>query len=355
LHVVCVNQDRGVAPGRPKGAAVHLQAMRSAFRALGARVSVVDESDEARLRARLDELAATGEIALVYERYALGRDAAARFAAARGIPFVLEMNAPLALEEQRWRGGESPADALERDRALLANAARVVAVSNAVADYARERGADEERVFVCPNGVDAERFLPRRLGRSRREELVPAGRFALGFHGRLRPWHGFDRFVDVAAALLDRGVDVHVVAGGEGPFAAALDGRVPAERVSLVGWVDHDAVGEVVAAFDALPLTYDPGAPCYFSPLKLAEAMACEVVPVVPDLGDLPAAIADGETGLLYPAGDTEWLVAALAGLAADPARRERLGRAAREAATRQSWRSIASFVLECASEVVDR
>ena len=70
---------------------------------------------------------------------------------------------------------------------------------------------------------------------------------------------------------------------------------------------------------------------------------------------DLPAAVAHDETGLLYRAGDTAQLVDLLAELAADPTRRARIGRAARGAAVKNSWRSVAEFVLECASQGCDR
>ncbi len=57
--VLSVNQDAGIGPGRNKGAAVHLNAMRAAFSGLGADCRAMDEADDARLenslRAALEE------------------------------------------------------------------------------------------------------------------------------------------------------------------------------------------------------------------------------------------------------------------------------------------------------------
>ncbi|MSR61660.1 MAG: glycosyltransferase [Planctomycetes bacterium] len=347
MRIVCLNQDAGIGPGRKKGAAVHLAAMRDAFVVQGAEVVPLDESDEKRVEAALTAARARG-VDLVYERYALGKSAAARFTRAQGIPLVLEVNAPLAEEEARYRAGA--ADVSASDRELFSSAELVIAVSSDVARYAIERGALPERVHVRPNGVDTRRFRPRVEGDAVRAKLVPAGRFALGFHGRLRPWHGFELFARAAERMLAAGEDIHLVLVGEGEFEPHLARRVPAERVTRIAWVEHAEIGPYVASFDALPLTYDPSAPCYFSPLKLAEAMACGVVPVLPALGDLVSAATDEVDALFYPAGDLETLVAKLRGLIADPARRTRLSRGAIANAQKKSWNEIAAFVLDSTS-----
>lgn len=345
MRVVCLNQDPGIHPRRRKGAAVHLMAMREAFAELGAEVVSIDESDEAALEA-LRTAHARAPIDLLYERYALGKPAAARFCSAHGVPLVVEMNAPLADEEARYRAAVIDPAAAERDRELLGAAALVLAVSTEVASYAVERGADARLVCVRANGVDARRFRPRSAADAVRARLVPAQRFALGFHGRLRDWHGFELFSRAAQRLLELGEDVHLVLVGEGDFERHLADRVAAQRVTRVAWVEHAEIGPYVASFDALPLTYAPDVPCYFSPLKLAEAMACGVVPVLPRLGNLARAATDGVDALYYRAGDVDELVSTVRLLIHDTPLRERLARAARASAAERSWQSIATFVL---------
>lgn len=347
MRIVCLNQDPGIGPTRKKGAAVHLAAMRDAFASLGAGIVALDESDPARVTAGLEAALTAGSIDLVYERYALGKQTAARFCRARSVPLVLEVNAPLAEEEARYRGGVVDPEAAARDRELFGVAELVIAVTSDVARYAVERGADPERVHVRANGVDTRRFRPRAPGDPVRARLVPEDRFALGFHGRLRPWHGFELFARAAARLLELGDPVHLVLVGEGEFEPALAAvGIPTERVTRIPWVEHGEIGPYVASFDVLPLTYDPAAPCYFSPLKLAEAMACGAVPVLPELGDLSSAATDGVDALFYPAGDFEALVNRLRALIADPARRAELARGAVASAQKKSWSEIATFIL---------
>jgi glycosyltransferase involved in cell wall biosynthesis len=73
--------------------------------------------------------------------------------------------------------------------------------------------------------------------------------------------------------------------------------------------------------------------------LVAREAMAHGRPVVATAVGGLADAVADGETGLLVPAGDTAALRAALERLLADRGLRERLGEAARACAReRFSW-----------------
>lgn len=350
MKIAHVNQDPGIAPGRKKGAAVHVEAMRRAFARLGAQCVEVDHPDDREAFVRLTVEHARRPLDLVYERHALDRFASAEFARQQGVPHVIEINAPLEDEDARYRGGQRADSARAREREAFANATLVIAVSSAVARYAEERGARRESVLVRPNAVDPDLFRPRAAGDTWRERLVPAGRCALGFHGRLRPWHNFELLADVCDELLARGREIQLVLLGEGEFESAWRGRVPADRVSHVAWLPHAEAAGVVAAFDFLPLTYAPDAPCYFSPLKLMEAMAAGVVPIVPDLGDLADAVGRGAHGRIYTAGSRAGLVACIEGLLDRPSEREALAASARAHACAHAWIDIAREVVERAT-----
>lgn len=347
MRVACVNQDPGVQPGRSKGAVVHVQSMREAFAACGADVVAFDSTDDAGLRYGLECAASGGSLGLVYERYALGCDSASRFAEQHGVPHVLEVNAPLLREAARYRGLEETEDLIALEQRIFRAATLVLAVSTEVREAVLSRGVDPDTVRVQPNAVDTERFQPRPPGVSVPGLEIPEGDFVLGFHGRLRPWHNLGRLVEVAATLLERGVPAHVLLVGNGDWDAYTDGRLPADRCTVVGWQTHQRVAWLVARFDVLALTYSPDAPCYFSPLKLLEAMSVEAVPVVPALGDLTQVVQHEVDGLVYPAGDYVALVEALEHLASRPEWRLQLGRRARETAQGRSWAAVAASVLD--------
>ena len=340
-----INQDRGIGPERAKGAAVHLRAMREAFSQLGCQVVSFDEHRPERLLRSLKDLHAASPFDLVYERYALGQDAGARFATDHGLPYVVEVNAPLAEEAARYRGVQESLHDQRSDGVVFRQADCVLVVSAEVGDYAIIRGARPESLLIRHNGIDTARFNPGVSGLPFRELHGLAEDFILGFHGRERPWHGFDQLVEVVTVLLDRGVETTLVAVGEGEFNAL--GRLPPERYRRLGWQDHSAIPGIVASFDVLPLTYPINAPSYFSPLKLSEAMACGVVPVVPVRGDLPTLVADGVSGLHYRPGDLDQLAGLIAGLVSNPSYRQELGREAASVARHRDWKGIAMAVLK--------
>ena len=68
--------------------------------------------------------------------------------------------------------------------------------------------------------------------------------------------------------------------------------------------------------------------------------MDCSIV--ANDIGGVPEAVIDGETGLLVKPGDIAALTATFSKLISDPALRQRLGAAGRVRARQNSWRDSA-------------
>ncbi len=344
-RIASVNQDSGISPDRSKGAAVHLTAMREAFTRLGCKVTGLDNPDNQALDAALEELQRQFPQELVYERYSLGNATASRFARKHRIPLVLEVNSPLADEQSRYRGKEETPSQRENDHYLFSNASIIAAVSTAVAAYAVQRGADPDRVRVYPNGIDERRFNLSVREKPAPVDNIPPNSFVLGFHGRERPWHGFDKLVETFMELLNMGLPVHLLVIGDGDFTA-LNG-LPENSFTRLGWQSHDKIPGLIANFDVLPLTHQPDAPFYFSPLKLAEAMACGVVPIVPDMGDLSSTVLHGETGYIYPAGDMDRLVKIIRNLCNDSTKREAVSTQSAAFAATISWINIARQIIK--------
>ena len=352
MRVAHLNTDRGVRPGKSKGAVVHVQSMRAAFQAVGAEVLPIDAFDSEHVRSALGQAQRQAPLDLVYERFALHSDWGSRFAAEEAIPHVLEINAPLDEEERRHRPGRSA----QVDRGALAaqlrGAQQLLCVSDEVARWALARGGRASSIAVVGNGVDTSLFSPQRRQAGLARGLTPAGAFVIGFHGRLRPWHAFGRLV-AALTLLDARLPFHLLLIGVGEFEREIGASLPRERWTHLPWCPHEQVGELVATFDVMPLSYDPDQPCYFSPLKLLEGMAAGVVPIVPRLGALPQAVGEGEAGAIYDAHELESLARILTRLCGDPSLRGTLADAARARAARQSWTGIAARVLaEVGAEV---
>ncbi len=346
MRVASLNQDAGIGAGAQKGAIVHVESMRQAMSELGANVVAIDEKSPSSAKGELERIHRLERIDLVYERYSLGGGAGAQFARKYDVPFVLEVNAPLLVEAEIHRGRESAAGDLAFEKAVFESASSILAVSNPVAEYVRRLGIPAQRVLVRPNAVDAKRFAPLTDRDAARRELGLEHRFVVGFHGRLRPWHGFERIAAAAARLLGDGVPVHVLTLGAGDFAGVLARALAPTAFTCLPWTAHALVPRTVGCFDALALGYSADTSCYFSPLKLLEAMAVGAVPVVPRVGDLTSIVRHAVNGLVYPPGNDEKLFAALESLALDAGLRTRLARQAVVSARAHSWKSLAYEVL---------
>jgi starch synthase len=86
--------------------------------------------------------------------------------------------------------------------------------------------------------------------------------------------------------------------------------------------------------------------PSIYEPLGIVnlEAMACGTAVVGSRTGGIPEVVADGETGLLVPAGEPEPLAAALNTLLSDPDRAAAMGQAGRKRAVAEfGWPAIAA------------
>lgn len=308
----------------------------------------------------LHEICGVSAPDLIYERYALFCNAGAQVARARGLPHILEVNAPLIDERRRYWGLAVPeaAHAIERD--VLQSADAVLAVSAPVRDYAIAAGAAPERTRVLPNAVDPREFAAEPgAGASVRGAFGLGDAPVIGFAGSLKPWHGVDLLLEAVALLGDR--RLRVLIAGDGPEGAMLRRRAArpdlAGMVTFAGQVPHARMGAYLAAMDIGVAPYRaPGADeggFYFSPLKIFEYLAAGLPVVAPRLGQIAEVIEDGRHGLLHAPDDVPALAAHLASLIRDPALRAGMGRAgAALVGERYTWAGNAERVVEIARQL---
>ncbi len=271
-----------------------------------------------------------GHFDLVYERYSLWSHAGMDHAQRRGVPGLLEVNAPLIAEQAQHRILVDRARAEWVAHRVFGNATALIAVSQGVASYLESYPCTEQRVHIIPNGVNSDRF-PADV----RASLPPApGVFTIGFVGTLKPWHGLQALVDAFARVHAVDATVRLLMVGEGPQRAPLEAELTArglrDAVHFTGSVDPADIPGLLASMDAAVAPYSCLPHFYFSPLKVYEYMAAGLAVVASRIGELDGLIDHGVSGLLCAPGDPVELACSLLELRADPALRTRLGQAAR-------------------------
>lgn len=296
-----------------------------------------------------DRLAEEGPYDLIYERHALWSHAAMEHAANRGIPGLLEVNAPLVEEQSRHRGLHHRDVAEECAHRAFRNATALLAVSDEVAGYLRPQVPNPAAVRVVPNGVDPARFPERR----------PAARrgapWTVGFVGTLKPWHGVEILLEAFGLLRNNAPEARLCLIGDGPERSRLEARVAAagivDHVEFTGAIPPEMIPARLAALEVAVAPYPALENFYFSPLKVYEYMAASLPVVASDLGQLGGLIRHGVDGWLVPAGDPRALAQALGLLHADPALRNRLGAEARATILRgHTWDHVVDRILRIAA-----
>ena len=383
MRVAYLLADPGIPVGGTKGASVHVQELCRALFARGVDVTLVAQRATSDPPAGVELVTLdpgpvprgpAGELSrieaardferralpvletivpdLVYERLSLFFSGGGRLARHLGAARLLEVNAPVAAERERY-GGLCRRHEADLAETSAIEGAHVLAVSEPLAAWALERGAAAAE--VVPNGVDADRFAPDRTaaaGRAIREGLSLLGCEVVGFVGSLKEWHGTDVLIRAAAALACSRPRLRVLVVGDGPERSNLerltkDGGL-SELVVFTGAVPAAAVPEHLAALDVACAPYLPAKGFYFSPLKVVEAMAAALPVVASRFAPIEAML--GGTGLLVSPGDPGALATGIASLLDDRGLAARLGGAARlRAATSHSWDGVARRTLDAA------
>jgi glycosyltransferase involved in cell wall biosynthesis len=299
----------------------------------------------------LGRLAHTWKPDAVYERYALTAVAGSLLARRLRVPHILEVNAPLAEEEARYRELRLGALARWTERWLWRRADRLVVVSEELRLRARAAGVPAERILVMPNAVDQEYFHPGLDATGVRRELELNGHFTVGFSGTLKPWHGLHHLLEAAAAAGEALAGAHLLVIGDGPCREQLHQQAERlglnDRITFVGSIDHDQVGIYLSACDVLVAPYGPVDRFWFSPLKVAEYLAVGRPVVASRIGQLGERLSASEAVVLVPPGDETVLARELSRLRADAAARERMAGAARRAEVWTWDRLVAQLLRE--------
>jgi glycosyltransferase involved in cell wall biosynthesis len=210
-----------------------------------------------------------------------------------------------------------------------------IAMTDDIARHYQGLGLRPKRWVTIYDGIDRQEFSPGGGPAIRAEFGIPADAPVVGIVGHLQEWKGQHLVLEAVA----RARRVHptlrcLVVGGVHrsgrEYAEALRRRIAepdlAGHVVLTG-----ERADVAACLDAMDVAIHGSIrPEPFGRVMI-EAMALGRPVVAPREGGPLDIVVDGETGLLVTPRDPDAMAAAISTLVADPARREAMGRAARQ------------------------
>jgi glycosyltransferase involved in cell wall biosynthesis len=224
-------------------------------------------------------------------------------AALTGVPMVHHIHSPTSrCTSSAFRNRLN--DAVEMRSA--AGARKIIAVSESLGDYLRERGVEEEKIAVVPNGVPTPGGLPVRD--------LPFGKWNIGTVALFRPRKGMEVLLEALALLKEGGASFRLLAvGGFESERYEENLRALTTRMDLAGEVEWSGfssdVSKKMAGMDLFVL---PSLAGEGTPMVILEAMAAGVPVVATRVEGVPDVIRDGEEGLLATPGDPQALAAAL-------------------------------------------
>lgn len=214
---------------------------------------------------------------VIYERYNLYQPVGVLIAKSFKIPLILEVNAPLKEEREKYSGLGLPWLAGFLERYTWKNASKVLPVTDVLAEICVNSGVKKENVITIHNGITYQQRLDRVTDYVRlKDEII------IGFVGFMHLTCGVAEAIEVIAKLGNKKIKLKCIGDGEQAdslkkLAAELG---VAEQVEILGLVARD---EVMKHIDTFDIALQPDVTSYASPLKIFEYMVSKNLIIAPN------------------------------------------------------------------------
>ncbi|SOD40054.1 TIGR04063 family PEP-CTERM/XrtA system glycosyltransferase [Nitrosovibrio sp. Nv4] len=214
------------------------------------------------------------------------------------------------------------------------------------------RGIAPEKVTVIPNAVNIENFsVGDKRDQQLAEELGLEGKLLVGFIGSFYAYEGLSILLQALPEMLSGNPDIRVLLVGGGPQEKELKAITMQlhleDKVIFTGRVPHAQVQRYYNLIDVLVYPrLRMRLTDLVTPLKPLEAMAQGRLVMASDVGGHLELIQDGETGILFRAGDPHALALKVLSVLSSPHLWAGLRVAARRfVETQRNWpASVASY-----------
>ncbi|MCK0068490.1 glycosyltransferase family 4 protein [Kordiimonas laminariae] len=291
---------------------------------------------------------------VLYERHNLFLTAGSKLKRKTGIPYLVEVNAPLMEERSRYNGLHLKGIAAKMEEDTWRAADMNFPVSNVLADKLREKGVRENQITVMHNGINYEDYENIDQNAIRKRYGLE-GKTVLGFTGFLREWHKLERVVELISNFSEE-ESPHLLVVGEGPSVATCKELAAtlsvSHRVHFTGFVKREDIPEHLAAMD---IALQPAVTDYASPLKIFEYMYSGLAIIAPDQPNIKEILTDQENALFFTPGNFEQIEALILRLVTDKELRDRIGNNAKTTIPERGyiWQENAARIAEISERLI--
>ena len=235
------------------------------------------------------------------------------------------------------------------ERATVSSASKVVAISQPLVEYLLAQGWPQDKIVVVPNGVNTARFRPVPKDPELIKKHGLSSKVVIGFIGSFFVFEGLEFLLRGFRTVVSQEKNIVLFLVGTGETMDRM--KRLAEELNLgdsvvfIGGVDYS---DVLRYYSVMDICVYPRiketVTDIVTPLKPLEAMAMGKAVLGSDVGGLRELIKDGQTGLLFKAGDLEDLVSKCLLLIRGAELRLRLGASAEAAMVRErDWTALAA------------
>jgi len=225
------------------------------------------------------------------------------------LPFVLTV---ISFPGLNWRYGTKIVDVIALiytqtvGRLIIRCMDHVVVLGKSLIKYAKWMGVPEDKLSICPLGIDVNSFIPKKSVRVVREEFgISISDTMIIYVGRLAKVKGVVYLLKAARHLCNRSKNIKFLIVGDGPLRSSLE-KFSNNQTIFAGW--RNDVADLLNASDALVLpSLSEGLP-----MSMLEAYAIGKPVIATNVGAIEDVVINGETGLLVQPGDWKKLADAL-------------------------------------------
>jgi len=236
---------------------------------------------------------------------------------------------------------------------VFKNADRIVAISQGLKDDLVKRGIPEGKIYIVPNGVDTNIFIPMEKDDKIADRYQLKDKIIIGYIGSFFKFEGLAYLLQAFPMILHEIPNTTLLLVGDG------EDRIQIEKLSkelgveknvvFTGNVPHEEILKYYSVFDimiyprvATRLTE------IVTPLKPLEAMSMEKAVIASNVGGLKELIISGEYGILFESENVRDLANKCIDLAKDKEARFELGKKARQYVVEyRDWSKIVPLYLD--------